>query len=124
LIDAGTNVGIAYNGAAPDLGAYETEEPSAVRESASVAAGFLLFQNFPNPFNPKTVVSSWLRAASEVRLVVYDVLGRQVAVLVNERRAAGSYQDSFDATGLASGVYIYRLTAGSFVESRTMVILR
>jgi len=124
LIDAGTNVGIAYNGAAPDLGAYETEEPSAVRESASVAAGFLLFQNFPNPFNPKTVVSSWLRVASEVRLVVYDVLGRQVAVLVNERRAAGSYQDSFDATGLASGVYIYRLTAGSFVESRTMVILR
>jgi len=55
---------------------------------------------------------------------VFDVLGREVAVLVNERRAPGSYQDSFDGRGLASGVYIYRLTAGSFVQTRKMILLK
>ena len=89
-----------------------------------VPARFELSQNYPNPFNSKTVFGSRLRVAGQVRLVLYDILGREVAVLVNERRAAGSYQDSFDAAGLASGVYIYRLTAGSFVQSRTMVLLR
>ncbi|RPH33056.1 T9SS C-terminal target domain-containing protein, partial [bacterium] len=62
--------------------------------------------------------------ASQVELVVYDLLGREVAVLVKERRAAGSYQDTFDGSGLASGMYIYRLTAGSFVQSRKMLLLR
>jgi glucuronoarabinoxylan endo-1,4-beta-xylanase len=85
---------------------------------------FVLHQNYPNPFNPRTVVSSQLPVASQVRLVVYDLLGREVAVLVDERRAAGSYRDTFDASGFASGVYIYRLSAGSFVESRKMVLIK
>jgi hypothetical protein len=55
---------------------------------------------------------------------VYDVLGREVAVLVNERRAAGRYQDTFDANGLASGVYLYRMTAGNFVQTKKLVILK
>jgi beta-1,2-mannobiose phosphorylase / 1,2-beta-oligomannan phosphorylase len=85
---------------------------------------FMLEQNYPNPFNPKTVVSSQLPVASNVKLVVYDMLGRQVAVLVDERRAAGSYRDVFDGSGLASGVYIYQLRAGSSVQSRTMLLLK
>ena len=83
-----------------------------------------LGQNYPNPFNPKTVVSSQLPVGSNVKLVVYDMLGREVAVLVNERRAAGSYRDTFDGSGLASGVYICRMTAGSFVQSRKMLLVQ
>jgi photosystem II stability/assembly factor-like uncharacterized protein len=85
---------------------------------------FALKQNYPNPFNPRTVVSSQLPVVSNVKLVIYDLLGREVAVLVNERRAPGYYQDTFDASGLASGVYIYRLTAGSFVQSRKMLLIK
>ncbi len=102
-----------------------TDPSEAVDEkNGSIPRSFGLQQNYPNPFNPKTVVSSQLPVVSNVKLVVYDVLGREVAVLVNERRAAGRYEDTFDASGLASGVYIYRLTAGSFVESRKMILLK
>jgi hypothetical protein len=83
-----------------------------------------LYQNFPNPFNPKTVVRSQLPVASEVKIVVYDLLGREVAVLVNERRVPGTYHDDFDATGLASGIYIYRMTAGNYAMSKKMSLLR
>jgi beta-glucuronidase len=102
----------------------ETAVIEAVENIADLPSEFQLAQNYPNPFNPRTVVSSQLPVASNVKLVVYDVLGRLVAVLVNERRGAGSYQDNFDATGLASGVYIYRLTAGTFVQTRKMVLVK
>ena len=96
----------------------------SVERVPGVPSEYGLEQNYPNPFNPRTVVSSQLPVASHVKLVVYDVLGREVGLLVNEGRAAGSYQDSFDGSGLASGVYFYRLTAGSFVQSRKMVLVR
>jgi hypothetical protein len=98
--------------------------PVHVVDNAEAPSAFRLEQNFPNPFNPKTVVSSQLPVASDVKLVVFDLLGREVAVLVNERRAAGRYQDSFDASGLASGTYIYRMTAVDLVLSRRMTVLR
>jgi hypothetical protein len=85
---------------------------------------FRLLQNYPNPFNPRTVVSSQLPVASHVSLVVYDILGREVAVLVNERRAAGSYRDVFDGSGLASGVYLCRLSAGGFIQMMKMVLAK
>jgi glucuronoarabinoxylan endo-1,4-beta-xylanase len=87
-------------------------------------ATFALFQNYPNPFNPKTVVRFQVPGISDVKLVVYDILGREVAVLVNERKSAGIYEVSYGASGLASGVYIYRLTAGTYVQSRKMVLLK
>jgi hypothetical protein len=87
-------------------------------------AGFELLQNYPNPFNPTTVVSFQLPAVSNVRLAVYDLVGREVAVLVNEQRAPGSYEVTFDGTILSSGVYVYRLEAGTTVQSRTMMLLR
>jgi hypothetical protein len=83
-----------------------------------------LSQNYPNPFNPTTVVSFQLPAASMVRLVVYDLIGREIAVLVNEHRAAGTYAVTFDAHGLASGMYIYRIFAGSFVQTRGMLLVK
>ena len=91
---------------------------------AEGATGFTLEQNYPNPFNPTTGVGYQLAVASSVRLVVYDLLGREVAVLVNEPKAPGSYSVRFDATGLASGVYLYRLTTGRYVETRKMLLLR
>jgi hypothetical protein len=95
-----------------------TEQPSALPITWSLG------QNYPNPFNPATVVSYQLPAVSEVRLAVYDLLGREVATLVNEKKPAGSYTVRFDASGLASGVYLYRMMAGSFVQTRKMILLR
>jgi hypothetical protein len=96
----------------------------AVEETEGRAMGFMLEQNYPNPFNPKTVVSSQLPVVSSVKLAIYDLLGREVAVLVDERRAAGNYQDTFDGSGLASGVYVCRMTAGSYVSSRQMILIK
>jgi hypothetical protein len=81
-----------------------------------------LSQNYPNPFNPTTVISYQLPQASDVRLILYDLLAREVAVLVNGRKAAGSYSLAFDGSGLASGVYIYRLEAGKSVFTRKMLL--
>jgi photosystem II stability/assembly factor-like uncharacterized protein len=92
--------------------------------SEEIPTVFALAQNFPNPFNPSTVVRYDLPFTSEVRLVVCDILGRQVSVLVNERKDAGMHQVSFDASGLPSGVYFYRIQAGDFVSTKRMVVLK
>lgn len=84
-----------------------------------------LSQNFPNPFNPSTQIGYALPEQSVVRLDVYDVLGRRVASLINgEMQTAGRYTVSFDAASLASGVYIYRLTAGSQVITKRMLLIK
>jgi hypothetical protein len=102
-----------------------TEPTGIIEQEAEVSRlAFELLQNFPNPFNPKTVIRSQLPIASNVKLAVYDMLGREVAVLADERRPAGRFQDSFDASGLASGAYICRLTAGVYVQSRVMLLIR
>jgi hypothetical protein len=92
---------------------------------------FWLSQNYPNPFNPKTAISfhlpagqAGLSANSFVSLRVFDVLGREVAVLINEEKLAGTYNVTWDASDLSSGVYLYRLRAGSFVETKKMLLLR
>ena len=83
-----------------------------------------LMQNYPNPGNPNSDIRYLISEFGNVRLAVYDMLGREVALLVNEMKPAGAYEVRFDASGLASGVYLYRLTAGSFVETRKMIVLR
>ncbi|MCL4540016.1 MAG: Ig-like domain-containing protein [Bacteroidetes bacterium] len=88
---------------------------------AFVPASFRLFQNYPNPFNPTTVISYQLPAVSRVRLNVYDVLGRRVATLVDKYQNPGEYGVTFDASRLPSGVYFYRLNAGSFTATKKMV---
>jgi PKD repeat protein len=100
-------------------------------EGTSLPLRFELSQNYPNPFNPSTIIKYTIAGAggpgpgaSNVELVVYDLLGRKVAVLVNERKVEGSYEVSFDGSRLASGVYLCRLTSGGFVETRTMILLK
>jgi len=85
---------------------------------------FRLAQNYPNPFNPATNISYTLPSAQTVTLKVYDLLGREVATLVNGRQSAGNYVVQFNASSLASGVYFYRLQAGSFAETRKMMLLK
>jgi hypothetical protein len=80
-------------------------------DGKNLAEGFQLLQNYPNPFNPSTVISYQLSAVSDVRLTVYDLLSREISTLVNGQKAPGRYEVRFDASGLSSGVYLYRLTA-------------
>ncbi|MGA9118067.1 MAG: cellulase family glycosylhydrolase [Bacteroidota bacterium] len=97
---------------------------SGVTSSPELPLQFGLSQNFPNPFNPTTVISGQLTVDSWAKLEVYDVLGRVVATLANGRFPAGRYSFTFDAKGLASGMYTYRLTAGRLAASKTMMLIR
>ena len=97
---------------------------TAVKTKAAVATAFELSQNFPNPFNPSTVISYQLPANTLVTLKVYDVLGRLVRTLVNEPQTAGSHSATFNATSLSSGVYFYGLTAGSYVETKKLMLVK
>ena len=85
---------------------------------------FTLMQNYPNPFNPSTTIRFGLPERSRVRLTVYNALGEQVAQLIDGDREAGYYSVTFDAVGLASGVYFYRITAGAFVETKRLLLIR
>ncbi len=115
---------------AVDAAACEAAATTVERISGEVPSGFVLDQNYPNPFNPTTSITYALPEASTVSLVVYNVLGREVARLVNaQSQAAGTYQvswDGLDATGsrVASGMYFYQLQAGGTLVSKTMTLLK
>jgi len=85
---------------------------------------YMLSQNFPNPFNPSTTIRYGLTQQMLVTLKIYNILGQEVAALVNEEKPAGSYEVNFNASRLSSGVYFYRLQAGSFIETKKMILLR
>jgi hypothetical protein len=97
---------------------------TSVAESSKPPAGFYLQQNFPNPFNPATVIRYSLAKSEHVKLVIYDVLGRPVQVLIDRRQNAGSHEILFDGRNLASGAYFYRLEAGSFVDEKRMLLIK
>ena len=112
-------------GGKPDIGAFEDGPWSGIRDMGGlIPPTFALDQNFPNPFNPSTAIRFEVPVATHVRLVAYDLLGREVAVLVDEKKAPGNYGIRFDASGLASGVYVYRLVGGDFVQTRKMTLVR
>jgi choice-of-anchor B domain-containing protein len=101
-----------------------TSTMSAATENQTVARTFALEQNYPNPFNPSTEIRYQIAAASDVRLEVFDMLGRKVSTLVNERKPAGVYNATFNAANLSSGTYFYRLSAEGFVETRRMLLVK
>jgi hypothetical protein len=94
------------------------EEPGAVPEE------FVLGQNYPNPFNPSTTIRYGLPNRSHVTLTVFNTLGQQVAVLQNGDQEAGYHEVKFGGSGLSSGVYFYRIEAGSFVQTHKLLLLR
>lgn len=102
------------------------EDMSTANESddLGIPASFKLAQNYPNPFNPATQIAYTLPASSEVRLTVFTVTGQEVETLVDATQAAGSYEVNFDASELASGLYLYRLETGQYTETRLMSLIK
>ena len=100
-------------------------DPLAAEPKVTVLpAACSIHQNYPNPFNPSTQISYYLPKMSQVRLCVYDLLGREVRLFADEIQAAGDHSVMFDGTLLPSGIYVYRLRAGDFIEARKMVLLK
>jgi len=93
-------------------------------ENNAIPTSYGLEQNYPNPFNPSTTITYSLANDEHVSLKVYDIIGREIAELVNEDQAAGTYSLDLDASSLASGMYFYKITAGNFVSTKKMVLLK
>jgi hypothetical protein len=92
--------------------------------SSEVLTEFRLSQNYPNPFNPSTNISYQLSVTSNVSLKVFDILGREILTLVNERKTAGSYQVQWNAAGMPSGIYFYRMQAGYFSDTKKLILVK
>jgi len=97
---------------------------TGIADEGVVPEKYELSQNYPNPFNPETVIRYSLPKAEEVSLVVYNLIGEEVANLINERKPAGNYTVEWNASDIASGIYFYRLQAGDFIETRKMILLK
>lgn len=97
---------------------------SEITINNSVPAEFQLSQNYPNPFNPSTQINYSLPQSSDVLLKVYNVLGQEITTLVNGKQAAGKYDVKFDASRLSSGIYYYTISAGSFNETKKMILMK
>jgi photosystem II stability/assembly factor-like uncharacterized protein len=103
-------------------GTFEYSE--IVEVEIGIPVEFYLEQNYPNPFNPVTTIKYQIPESEKVTLNVYDVLGNEIARLVNEEKPAGSYEVEFDASGLTSGIYFYQLRTGNFVETKKMILMK
>ena len=116
----------AFYGRAIIPGDYiEKYSSTSVSERTSwVPNTFRLFQNYPNPFNPTTTIKFIIAVTSYVRLAVYDLLGKEVSVLINNQMVPGNYSRDFNGTQLSSGVYFYRLQAGEFINTKSMILMK
>ncbi len=121
FIDTSNGWGVTSSG---EVIRYRPPGTTGVAGQADVPGEFVLEQNYPNPFNPSTEVRYQTSEVSHVLLTVYDVLGREVATLVNEVKPAGRYSVTFNADGISSGVYYYKMRSGNFAETKKMLLLR
>ena len=146
LINAGTEVGLPFEGSAPDLGCFETSQLVSIPDEEVAPLMVQLDQNYPNPFNPNSDIRYLISEFGIVRLSVFDLLGRELIVLVNEKKTPGEYEVRFDGSNLASGIYFYRLQvrpldsaigpalpagrrdskggAGNLIQTRKMLLLK
>ena len=123
-----------YIGEAPDMGALESDVLISVEEESAIPNEFKLEQNYPNPFNPTTKIQYTLPAVvkenfpslllQNVTLKIYDILGREIAILVNKKQPAGNYEIQFDARNLTTGIYYYQLKTGSYTKTKKMIVLK
>lgn len=121
---AASNSKYVYTQLAVIKGTTKAAATGIQNEKGSIPMEMRLDQNYPNPFNPTTAISYQLAVNSYVTLKIYDVLGKEVATLVSGRLEAGSYQTTFDASHLSSGVYLYQLRAGEYVQTRKMALMK
>jgi len=119
-----TMTGGAVQSLRPNISLYLTSALSTHNQQVGIPARFDMKQNYPNPFNPVTKINYEIPKASFVTLKVFDILGREVASLVNGNLEAGYYTYDFDASALSSGVYIYKITAGSFEKTMRMMVVK
>ncbi len=103
-------------------GAYKYSNEAQV--TIATPKSFALNQNYPNPFNPTTTISYDVPQQSNVKIAVYDIMGRELATLVNETKDVGSYQTVWNANKIASGVYFYRISAGAYTSVKKLVLLK
>jgi photosystem II stability/assembly factor-like uncharacterized protein len=118
------SLGYLYVGSDDGLATNSPEPDGVGMEPTSVPRQANLKQNFPNPFNPTTVIRYFVPSSVHVVLKVYDLLGSEIATLVDELKPAGTHSLTFDGSGLSGGVYFYRIIAGDFGESRKLLIIR
>ena len=112
-------------GTMPDMGAYESPFPVGVEENESGhPTEYALYQNYPNPFNPTTVITYAIPEKASVTLTVYNLLGQEVATLVNEVKNVGTYEVNFKANQLTTGVYFYTIQAGQFTSTKKMMLIK
>lgn len=97
---------------------------TGIEENSSNPVSIKLFENFPNPFNPSTTLRYSISEASFISIKVFDLIGNEITSLVNEEKSAGTYELNWDAVNLPSGVYLYQLKAGSFIETKKMVLMK
>jgi hypothetical protein len=98
--------------------------PTLVESNFKIPIQFVLMQNYPNPFNPSTIINYSISKFCFVNINVYDVSGKEASTLVNENKPAGNYFIQFKASNLVSGVYFYRMTAGDFVQTKKLILLK
>ncbi len=126
-----------YEGAAPDIGAFEAGNPpmeygfnaylteTSIKEKKSeMITDFVLYQNYPNPFNPSTKIAFTLPKISDVKLVVYNILGENIATLINGRMPAGRHGVVFNAAYHSGGLYFYKISAGNYVSVKKMILIK
>jgi len=144
LVDPNGSVDLSWQTTSPFWGIYDADNstlwetgefedyPTSIETFSDLPKSYELAQNYPNPFNPSTKIrytipSGTLRSVAgsvPVTLIVYDILGNEVSILVNEEKTAGIYEVEFSAANLASGIYIYRLYSSEFTDTKKMVVIK
>jgi hypothetical protein len=126
LINSGTIIpGRPYIGKAPDLGCFESADSiTGLKNEVIHKVGYYLSNNYPNPFNPSTVIAYQVPESGHVTLTVFNILGKEVATLVNEEKSAGSYYLQFNAGNLASGIYFYNMKTENYSQTKKMILMK
>ena len=120
LFNQGSPVAVIQNGSVSVI-AVDIDERDGTN---GLVRSFSLSQNYPNPFNPETVIRYSIPKAEEVSLVVYNLIGEEVTHLIGETQQAGYYKVTWDASNAASGIYLYRLQAGNFIQTKKMILMK
>ncbi len=104
---------------------YKSSQPIGIKNiSAEIPSAFLLLQNYPNPFNPATTIRYKVASSKDIKLVIYDILGKEISTLVNEKLQPGTYEVNWNGSQYSSGAYFYKLTAGDFNQTKRMLLIK